>query len=89
MNNRYFLNEQDCQNASRNDLRGHIKEVIAPFQNQIEDRQIKTNIIMHTSVPDTIKIQSKMYKEILFNLVYNAVKYNKMQGEVNIKISYK
>ena len=54
----------------------------------INDKHLEVGISMTPSVPVNFWYDAKIYKEILFNLIQNAVKFNNQDGVINVKISF-
>jgi signal transduction histidine kinase len=61
-----------------------IEQVMKPFEYQVKSRNMKVIIqkINHGCV--SIKTDWRLYQLIIFNLIQNAVKYNRRDGAINI-----
>ena len=63
-----------------------VRDVAAPFKIQMQEKEIKFDIKLNTSFPFSLKIEQKLFSEILFNLIQNAVKFNVKGGEIMVRI---
>ena len=82
------LLEQSYVKSSRPELAELIKDVMKPFSMLIRERKLKCQIHQQTSIPVTFYIEKKLYMEILYNLMQNAVKFNKPQGSILTTLCY-
>ena len=41
---------------------------------------------MRTNIPKLFRMEQKLYQEILFNIVVNAVKFNKQDGTIKLTL---
>ena len=64
-----------------------IKEVLQPFQSQMETRSQTVQIIRDYRLNMSVRTDWRLYQLIIFNLIQNAVKYNKECGHLTIKIN--
>jgi signal transduction histidine kinase len=65
-----------------------IKDVIKPFSLDIERAKLQVDIKEKSPVPKAFALDTKLYREILFNIIYNAVKFNKPNGSIKIDYSF-
>lgn len=63
-----------------------IDEVIKPFDFQIENRQIKVFFQIGDILDKFIEADWNLYQLLMFNIVQNAVKYNKFGGMITLKL---
>ena len=73
------INYVEC---SRPELQEIIKDVLKPFHMVIKERNLQCQVNGQTSIPVQFFIEKKIYSEILYNLVQNAVKFNKPNGSI-------
>lgn len=64
-----------------------IKKVIYPFTQQIQRMQMTVYIATTSTVHANIKMDWVKYQLILFNIIQNAVKYNKKKGYIIIELN--
>ena len=81
----YEINYDDC---SRSELANMIHEVVEPFQLVLKERELGFQLTEQSSVPAAFMIENKLYKEILYNLIQNAVKFNKNKGSIMASVRY-
>ncbi len=78
-------NKEKFLKNEKTDLKQLTEEILKELTSEIENKHIKVTTIF----PDEktiIKINKKWLKRALFNIIHNAVKYNKKFGEIYIKI---
>jgi signal transduction histidine kinase len=68
-------------------LEGLIYQVLNMFKHAIESKHLGVIITIDPDTPITICSDIKKYKQILFHLITNAVKYT-TEGQINITINY-
>ena len=61
-----------------------VEDIAAPFISEIHEQRIDFEIIPENSLPKALCMESKIFSLILFNLIQNAVKYNKFGGLICI-----
>ena len=61
-----------------------VEDIAAPFISEIHEQRIDFEIIPENSLPLALCMESKIFSLILFNLIQNAVKYNKFGGLICI-----
>lgn len=54
----------------------------------LEEKNLSCKIMVQENVPEEFHIEKKIYMEILFNLIQNAVKFNRIGGSILITIRY-
>lgn len=54
----------------------------------IHERKLITQVICQPTVPMWFFIERKIYSEILYNLIQNAVKFNKPNGSIIVSVRY-
>ena len=57
-----------------------VEDIAAPFLSEIHEKRLEFSIEPNESLPKALCIESKIFSLILFNLIQNAVKYNKPGG---------
>lgn len=75
-------------NVSKRELPILVREVYKPFQHAVKNRKLTCQVHFASSVPSEFFMDKKVYKEIIFNLVQNAVKFNKYGGSIMTSIVY-
>lgn len=68
------------------DLGSVISEAVLEMEPLTMSKNIKINTFIDKKVPK-IKIDRKRVREVIENLISNAIKYNKVDGEVEIKLA--
>ena len=63
------------------------QNIIAMFELEAKDRGLKLDVKIDKLVPDTIRIDKGRYKQIINNLISNALK-NTNQGGVLVEVTY-
>ena len=82
--NHFKISESLCS-----DIIKIIYSVIQPFQILIMNRHINVYVMLTSYFNFQIRADWSMYKLVLFNMVQNAVKYNKLEGDIVILLSCK
>ena len=67
-------------------LQTEINEISNMFMHQTEEKDIKFNIFINRDVPSMLRGDAARLRQILINLVGNAIKFTE-QGEVGLQIS--
>ena len=66
-----------------------IEQVLQPFEYQIEKRKMKVSIKRKNLNRVSIKADWRLYQLIIFNIIQNAVKYNKREGTISVSTELK
>jgi len=61
-----------------------IEQVLQPFEYQIKKKKMNVSIKRMNNDRPSIKTDWRLYQLIIFNIVQNAVKYNKREGNIAI-----
>jgi signal transduction histidine kinase/DNA-binding response OmpR family regulator len=69
-------------------LRGIVDEVLVYLEGDIKSKGVGMNVVIDQRLSQEFIGDGSRMRQILTNLVNNAVKYNIQNGNVNIKISY-
>jgi len=70
------------------DILSRIQEVLYPFELQLFSNHINVYFLQNNnSVGMKVITDWKVYELILFNILQNAVKYNKIEGDIIIAIN--
>ena len=80
-NNTFQMNEELF------DIRQAAEDVIEIMKFQTEQKKLQLVLNIDPSVPDLVKTDSQRYKQILFNLVGNAIKFT-FSGSIKITVSF-
>jgi len=62
-----------------------LKECEAILRPQAEDKKITFELLDHSEDLATVRVDAKCLKQILLNLVSNAIKYNKVGGHIKLE----
>ena len=65
-----------------------ILEFLLPFQHYLEQKEIKVEVSELNEIPDWVCTDWSLYKQTLYHLVSNAIKFNCIQGSIKILISF-
>ncbi|MFQ5887767.1 MAG: sensor histidine kinase [Candidatus Hydrothermarchaeales archaeon] len=67
-----------------------LEEIIDTMVEEVKPLTIKNEIKIHTKIEKLPKVKANKaaMKHVLFNLITNAIKFNKDKGEINIKASF-
>ena len=76
----------DIDPQPTNSRRMH-QNIIAMFELDAKDRGLNLDMNIHDSVPNTIRIDKGRYKQIINNLISNALKNTKV-GQVLVDVAY-
>lgn len=66
-----------------------IEEVLQPFEYQIKKKKMKVSIQRKDVNRPSIKADWRLYQLIIFNIIQNAVKYNKKEGTISVTTELK
>lgn len=69
------------------DIRGAIAEVCDVMRFQVEGKNLLFDLRVTDAVPDRLFTDVKRFKQILFNLIGNAIKFT-FEGEVKVVVDY-
>lgn len=69
------------------DLRNEIKRVVDIFSGMVLDKNIHTHLNISDKIPELVLLDRKKLKQILFNIIGNAVKFTPEGGTIEINIS--
>ena len=64
-----------------------LEEVVSLMQSQADGKGIALNLVYETKIPSHIKSDSTRLRQVLLNLVGNAVKFTEI-GDVTLKVAY-
>ena len=64
-----------------------IKQVLQPFEYEISAKKMVVDISRESPINHGIKIDWRLYQLIIFNIIQNAIKYNKRKGKISITIA--
>ena len=64
-----------------------IKQVLQPFEYEISAKKMVVDISRESPINQGIKIDWRLYQLIIFNIIQNAIKYNKRKGKISITIA--
>jgi len=70
------------------EIRRLLEHVVDMFRMQAASKGLRLNLTIADGLPDHVKSDEKKLRQILINLVSNAVKYTQ-RGEVSIKVGYR
>lgn len=73
----------DCHDFS---LRGCLEEIVATQSNRMREKHLHFRCNVDAQVPDTLCGDPLRLKQIVFNLLGNAIKFTQ-QGEISLKVS--
>ena len=68
------------------DIRGLIEEIGNIASMQLKIKEIRYFTYIDESVPSTIYTDSNRVRQVILNLVENAIKYNKARGSVSVSV---
>jgi signal transduction histidine kinase len=71
---------------SRIELRSMAREIVSIVQHRAEEKRLTFRCVIETMAPDMIEADSKRLRQILINLLGNAVKFTN-KGSVELRIS--
>jgi len=66
-----------------------IEQVLQPFEYQIKKKKMNVSVQRKNIERPSIKADWRLYQLIIFNIVQNAVKYNKREGDISITTELK
>ncbi len=62
------------------------RQIISTFDTKIKEKEIKLNLTVNESVPNTLLGDSVRISQILFNLISNSLKFTDISGKIDIEI---
>jgi len=65
-----------------------LDQLASMFRMQAENKGIKLNFVVHGRLPNVVMTDEKRLRQILINVLSNAVKYTQ-HGEVNFEVKYR
>jgi signal transduction histidine kinase len=76
---------------SEKPLKDEIAEFLLPFRKMVADRQIQLKLKVLPGMDESTRfcLAWRVYKSILYHIVYNAIKFSNNQGKIGIQITYK
>ena len=63
-------------------------EFLKPFEIQAFEKNLEVKIALINEIPEGMCFDMKIYEEIIFHLMQNAIKFNKKGGAIIIDLSY-
>ena len=69
------------------DLRNEMKSVVDIFSGMVLDKNIQIHVNISNKIPELVLLDRKKLKQILFNIIGNAVKFTPEYGAIEISIS--
>lgn len=63
-------------------------DFLAPFFQSIKYKNLKLEVMEVNKIPKWARVDWKVYKEILFHILQNAIKFNVDYGSINILLSF-
>ena len=71
---------------SEKPLKDEISEFLLPFRKMVADRQIQLKLKVLPGMDGSEKfcLDWRVYKSILYHIVYNAIKFSNNQGKIGI-----
>ena len=71
------------------ELSSEIESIASIFAAKAKEKQIEYNVFIDPQISKTIKCDSQRLKQVLSNLIGNAIKFTPQNGEVNVEIKVK
>jgi len=68
------------------DIRAIAKEIKSVFEHKAKAKALELNVVVDDSVPKTLILDEVRVRQILFNLISNAIKFT-TEGYINIRIT--
>ena len=65
-------------------IKSIVLELLEIYKNKLEEKTIKVNLDLEDNY---INIDKKYADELIINLIDNAIKYNKLNGQIDIKLT--
>ena len=66
-----------------------IEQVLQPFEYEIKKKKMKIDMSSKDLSRPSMKADWRLYQLIIFNIVQNAIKYNKREGTIRITTELK
>ena len=70
------------------DVSAIIENIVALFRETTEDKKLHFNIDVTDQLPSCLMIDQLRFKQVLFNLLGNAIKFTPSRGNVSLEIGY-
>ena len=67
-------------------LRGELEVVASIFSGMVMDKDIHISLSVSDKIPEMVSLDKNKLKQILFNIVGNAIKFTPRSGEININV---
>ena len=64
-----------------------VNKLAEPFKIQMKTLNINFDLKVLNSVPPHIILERAIFRQILFNILVNAVKFNKQNGSITVEMS--
>lgn len=65
-----------------------VLKFLEPFNDQLKTKNLKVEVIQGNEIPDWAYTDWKIFSDILFHLVQNAIKFNVENGRIQIVLSF-
>ena len=65
-----------------------ILDFLRPFYHSLEPKHLRVEVVEATAIPEWACTDWDLYRETLFHLLQNAIKFNKDNGLIQIVLSY-
>ena len=80
-NNKFSLFKEEY------DIRDAVKEVTEIMEFQIEQKGLKLEVSLPSNLPSKIFSDLKRYKQVLYNLIGNAIKFT-FTGTIKVSVQF-
>ncbi len=78
----HFKINNECFNPSM-----LVEELMALFEQQADEKNIKINFEKDPRLPETVRSDENLYRQVITNLLGNALKFTK-SGDINVKLYF-